>query len=196
MESLPIIKIYQKIKDLNLKFVDYLTLAQVTGYSNKNTLYKIAGRLVKAGILKNLMGGKFVLGEFKAESFEIANYLYQPSYISLESALSFYGILPQFSYTISSITTKKTKKISVDGKEFSFSSISPSLFWSYKKEKNFLIASPEKALLDSLYFSLKKIINLDKDELDITCINRKELLRMSKLFNNNQLILKATEVLE
>ena len=45
-----------------------------------------------------------------------ANYLYQPSYISLDSALSFYGVITGFSYKITSVSTKKTRSLIIDEK--------------------------------------------------------------------------------
>jgi len=66
-------------------------------------------RLTKKGIIKRLTKRKYLFTFLESDDFQIANFLYTPSYISLESALSFYGIITQFPYQITSITPKKNK---------------------------------------------------------------------------------------
>lgn len=73
--------------------------------------------------------------------------------MSLETALSFYGILDQFPYTVTSITTKKTREVKCRGKVFSYSQIKKDYFNGFKKQDNFLIAHPEKAVFDFAYFA-------------------------------------------
>jgi len=55
----------------------------------ENTAYKILERLTKKGILKRLIKKKYLFALSESDDFQIANFLYSPSYISLESALSF-----------------------------------------------------------------------------------------------------------
>lgn len=169
-----------KIEKSGLKFIDYSVLARLTGNYNKNSLYKMANRLEKKKILTRLTGaGKYYLTKSNPTEFEIANYLYKPSYISLESALSFYGILPQFVYSVTSVTTRKSKKFLFQNKEYVFSHLNENVFWGYEKNNNILIASPEKALIDSLYFVSKNLIDLDFLELDLSVINKRVLLEMA-----------------
>jgi predicted transcriptional regulator of viral defense system len=114
--------------------------------------------------------------------FAIANYLYQPSYISLESALSFYGIITGFPYKITSISTKKSRLFNTDQKEFQYSQIAADLFWGYEKRENFLLADKEKALLDYLYFFSKGIKSFDREEFDLQEINQKKLISYARSF--------------
>ena len=102
------LSIYKELEKFGVKFVDYAYLTVLTGVTNPNTLYKIVKRLIDKNILKTLIDGKYQVVNSVPTDFEIANYIYNPSYISLESALSYYGILSQFVYTITSITTKKS----------------------------------------------------------------------------------------
>jgi predicted transcriptional regulator of viral defense system len=185
METLSKIDIYRILRKRGLKFLDYPMLKKLTGLKNKNSLYKFASRMEEANLIKSLGGGgKFIVAGSQPESFEIANFIYRPSYISLESALSHYGILSQFVYTVTSITTRKTKKLIVEKKEYTYSQIKNELFWGYNKKAGFLIALPEKALLDSLYFFSKGIINLNLEELDATDLDKQRLEDFQKKFSN------------
>jgi len=98
----------------------------------------------------------------------IANHLYGPSYVSLETALSFYGIIPERTETMRSITFKRSKKFKTSLGLFEYQSI-PSKIYSIGFRQEFvgdnyayLIATPEKALCDlllvtaNLKFSSKK----------------------------------------
>jgi predicted transcriptional regulator of viral defense system len=184
MESLSVLEIYQRIKKKNLRFLDYALLARITGIINRNTLYKTSQRLIKKKILDKITPGIFMFTDTPVSEFEVANYVYQPSYVSLESALSFYGILPQFVYTVTSITTKKTKRLFYEKKEYLFCKIDSSLFWGYEKKNNILIATPEKALLDTWYFASKGLIKIDNKDLDLSIIDKRKLLKLRKKFKN------------
>ncbi len=180
------IQTYQQLKEMEVKFVDYALLKKVTSLSNKNSLYKLASRMEESGLIASLNGGgKFLLQDQQPHTFEIANFLYQPSYVSLESALSFYGILSQFTRTTTSVSPKKTKKITTAKQEFAYSQIKSDLFWGYEKQNDFLIAKPEKALLDSLYLLSKGIISLDLEELDLADINQQRLQTLNKRFDQS-----------
>jgi predicted transcriptional regulator of viral defense system len=132
-------------------------------------------RLKKGKIIQPLIRGKylFLFAPRSSEEFEIANFLHQPSYVSLESALSFYGLIDQFPYQVFSITLGKTKSFQVQEKNFVYTHIKPEFFKDYKKEGNFLIATPEKSVFDFLYLVYKgartknslKLLNLKRANL-------------------------------
>lgn len=86
-----------------------------------------------------------------------ANRIYQPSYISLEAGLSHYGLIPEAVYTMTSISTLKTKSFDTHLCTFSYRNLKPSLFFGYKviEWQGFpiKIAEPEKVLLDYLYLN-------------------------------------------
>lgn len=118
----------ETIKLLNSKEIPLFSLTElgnVLGLTNRQSLYKKIARLEKRGIVKKLIKGKYLFLLKEASDFTIANFLYQPSYISLESALSFYSIIAGFSYQITSITIKKPRAIVTSEKEYAYSKISP-----------------------------------------------------------------------
>ena len=58
-----------------------------------------------------------------AEEAEIANRLYQPSYLSFEYALAFYNLLPEMPYGVTSATTKPTRNFIINGLGFNYLTI-------------------------------------------------------------------------
>lgn len=152
------------------KTSDLQSLLQI---SSARTLEDIIKRLVDEQILISLERGKYMLAMSQVSDFEIAQFLYSPSYISFETALNYHGILSQFPLEISSATTKSTERKEVLEKSYSYSKISTRLFVGYSKEGDSLIALPEKALFDQLYMIAKGIKTTEYlDEMDYTHINR------------------------
>ena len=96
----------------------------------------------------------------------IAGRIYRPSYISLHSALSFYGIIPEAVTDITSVSTLKTGRFDNAFGRYSYQHVKPELFFGYKPvtmpasvgvinapQQAWLLAHPEKALLDLLYLN-------------------------------------------
>ncbi len=85
----------------------------------------------------------------------IANKVVSPSYISLESALSFYGLIPEVTPNPTSVTTTRAENFYAVGRLFIYQHIKPDYFRGYLKvkygEHDIVIASPEKALWDKMY---------------------------------------------
>lgn len=108
----------------------------------------------------------------------LAREIYSPSYISLETALSYYGLIPERVVDITSLTTRKTTAFKNEYGVFSYRHIQPHFFTGFlenKDEENlpFFIATPEKAVVDFIYFNL---IQFAKDY--------KEVLTESYRFQN------------
>lgn len=83
----------------------------------------------------------------------IANHLYAPSYVSMHSALRYYGLIPEAVYSTQSMTIKHTRCFDTPVGRFEYQMISRDAFpigiTSIHKEKYaFLMALPEKALCD------------------------------------------------
>jgi len=91
--------------------------------------------------------------------------------------------LSQFPYTITSITSKKSKRAIYEDKEYEFMHIRSKYLYGFFKKNNFLIASPEKALIDELYFMARKLRIISLEELDLTNINKKYLKDISKKYD-------------
>ena len=117
------------------------------------------GRWVKKGLLIKLRNSYYAFPEYLNVanfSFYVANYIYKPSYVSLHTALAFYGIIPESVVQITSITSLKTAEFNNSFGEFSFKNILPVCMFGYDAKpfsdgRTILIASPEKAILDLLY---------------------------------------------
>ncbi|TVR33498.1 MAG: hypothetical protein EA390_03955 [Balneolaceae bacterium] len=87
--------------------------------------------------------------------FYCANEIYSPSYVSLESALSLYGFIPEGVFQITSCTTLKTNAFETPIGHFSYRSVKSDLFFGYHLQQwndhHYAIAGPEKTILDYLY---------------------------------------------
>jgi hypothetical protein len=123
-------------------------------------------RWVATGRLVRLRRGLYVVAEPYAarrpHPFEIANALVRPSYVSMEYAMGWYGITPESVFTVTSVTTGRTGVHETPFGRFSYRHVRPSFLWGYDLvpvssgpealQAHAYVASPEKALLDLLYF--------------------------------------------
>src|SRR3990167_6384569 len=96
MTSISALAIQQKIKALNLRFITPPLLASLLNRTNNNTVYKTLQRLEKYQILTRLTKGKYLVSGADVSEFAIAGFIFNRSYVSLESALVYYGIFPKF----------------------------------------------------------------------------------------------------
>jgi predicted transcriptional regulator of viral defense system len=116
--------------------------------------------LKQAELLIRLKRGLFVVApklQNKPLSKElIANHLYGPSYVSLQTALSFYGLIPERVYRVSSMTIKRSRNFTTPLGDFDYVGISKEYFAIgvrqeiVNNEYAYLIASPEKAMCDMI----------------------------------------------
>ena len=98
----------------------------------------------------------------------IANQLYAPSYVSMSSALRYYGLIPETVYTMQSMTIKHSRSFDTPVGHFDYSSINRETFHVgvtiiEKQTYTFLMASPEKALCDLIANSPKVNLRYMKD---------------------------------
>ena len=128
--------------------------------------------LEKQGVIIRLKRGLYVINpEYsgKALSSElIANHLYTPSYISMSTALRYYGLIPEAVYVHQSMTVKHSRSFqtpvgSYDYKYISREAFSIGVRSMHKGDYAFLIASPEKALCDLIANSSKVNLRYMKD---------------------------------
>lgn len=156
-------------------------------------------KLNKDGYIQKIKNGLYIFSN-KKESVPIEHFafkIYDPSYISLEWALHYYGLIPEMVYNITSVSTKATRKFKNIFGIFIYRNIKKELFWGYKKSEKsgsvYLIAEPEKALIDYIYFNLSKIKNdADIEELRLNFslvkkLDLKKLKRYTTLFKNNKI---------
>jgi hypothetical protein len=125
---------------------------------------------VKKGYLIRLKNGIYAFSreKEKLQGEGIAFLLCQPSYLSLESALAWYGFIPEIVYAYTSVTARVTRTFENALGRFIYRHVKSELFWGYVEMKTdhgpFLLAEPEKALLDYFYLNLARINNEDDFE--------------------------------
>jgi predicted transcriptional regulator of viral defense system len=116
---------------------------------------------VEKGYLLPLKRGIYVLSpewrRTQPSVLFIANFLHAPSYISLEYAMAFHGLIPEKATVLTSATTRKTQTYRNALGVFEYRSVKKELFWGYAAHgdlgQQFLIAEPEKALLDFFHLN-------------------------------------------
>lgn len=139
------------------KHFDYQRLMAAT--QELSHARRFVGLLTKRGHVIRIKKGLYVWGQdvdpspFSNEI--LANLIYGPSYVSLEYALSFYGLIPERVATVTSVTSKKTKSFATPVGQFTFEHINQEAYsggirLQIDGPQSFLIATPEKALLDMI----------------------------------------------
>ena len=141
--------------------IDYATLVSVLS-DYRSPKDKIAA-LERQQQLIRIKKGLYVLapqqGKEAISRELIANHLYGPSYVSLESALSYHALIPERVYAMRSVTTKRAKKYETPFGLFDFQTVMPEYFpigvhQQIQADKTtFLIATPEKAICDMIVLS-------------------------------------------
>lgn len=179
--------IYNKITRLNQDFLSTLDLNSLLDIKNQRTFEETVRRLIEDNVIIQLEKGKYQIAGRTPSDFAVAQFLYNPSYISFETALNYYGILPQFPYEITSATTKKRIKKIIDQKTYSYVHVDKSLFLGYENKDGSLLALPEKALFDQIYISIKGLKSLESiDEMDLSKISKEKLVEYTQLLSLKQ----------
>jgi hypothetical protein len=121
-------------------------------------------RWVKANKLTQIRRGWYLIEKpFRSKEVSdaaIANAVVQPSYLSLDWALQFYGLIPEATFHPTSVTTRRGIQFAAAGSFFSYFRISPGFFSGYELVEaggeKVLVGLPEKALLDKVYLFIQK----------------------------------------
>lgn len=154
---------------------------------------------LKKGYIIKLKSGFYVFSDRQKEiSNEYISFLlYQPSYLSLEWALSKYALIPEMVYGFTAISTKTTRTFKNDFGFFTYRHIKKEMFFDYKKVEDkgqiYLIAEPEKALVDYLYFNSAQIKNegdveeLRFNEFELKKLNKNKIIKIAEIANNKAL---------
>lgn len=172
------------LKSIETPYIDAQTLLTLLADYKKPR--EAILRMIKNDELIRLKNGVYLISEKVKQGnttiipFEqLANFLYGPSYVSMEWALSFYGMIPERVHTVTSMTLGKNKEYHTPIGDFSYLTL-PARCYStgvtQKKTSDFLggffIASPEKALADMVFRTCK---NLDRDQLKEELIESKRI---------------------
>lgn len=150
--------------------------------------YKQINRWQKDGFLIRVKQGFYTFNDQKIDNYFLffaANKIYEPSYISLERALKYYGLIPEEVFQVTSVSTRKTASFNNAMGFFSYRHIKESLFWGYHFISNLnqkiLIADAEKAILDYLYLHPELKTKDDFAELRINNDSFNENVNLDKL---------------
>ncbi len=166
--------------------------------------YNKIKRALKKGELIRLKRGVYCLSStFQKQPvnlFELAQKLYWPSYVSLESALSYYHLIPEAVYTTTSVTLKNATDIKTPLGNFSYTHLAIKHFEiGFQRVETqtsvFLMAAPLKALCDLVYWqkkTYKKLadleddlrLNLDELRVLLRVMTNKEILSFSDIYNS------------
>jgi len=146
-------------------------------------------RWVRAGRIHQLRRGLYALvppyQKVKPHPFLVANRLSRGSYVSLQSALAHYGLIPEYVPVVISVTTARPGSWETPLGVFKFRHINPDLLFGYRRlelgdSQAAFIATPEKALLDLVYLTpggdaleyLQELRLQDLDRLDLDALRR------------------------
>lgn len=190
-------KTIEKLLLSGINIFSTLEFARLFGAS-KIAAQKFLTKYAKKGTFTKIKNGLYYFNLNLPPETIIANKLYEPSYISFEYALNFYGIIPESVYGVTSATTKATREFNVAGRLFSYYRLKKTAFFGYKPQeidgnKIIYIAEPEKALADYLYFvDLKK--KKMSERIDIKKIKQKKLFLYLKKFKRSSLLKLAKKL--
>lgn len=188
----------------------FFTKAQLFEYAKKHeiiipTLNSYIYKSSKEGKIISLKRNYYITRSYydnhKTETnylFYLANTLLKPSYISLESALQYYGLYAEgINNTITSVTLKTPRSFQNRLARYTYNKISDKLFCDFTMVNNdngFLIALPHKAIFDFLYFKTKQFTkSVHPDILEELRIDTEELSKSEKIKLKN-LLAKFTQI--
>lgn len=163
-------------------------------WQNKNYIQKIANTYYTWPGIKNTEGRLFF----------IANRLCSNSYISLWTAMRWYGFIPEGVYQVLSVTTNKPKSIESDIGNFHYHHVKPDLFYGYLpqkwKDNSFLIAEPEKAICDTFYLNTDLINETDLVSLRLNLKQIKNTVKTNRILSygilyNNKRVFNLISIL-
>lgn len=145
----------------NVPYITRKNIELILGDKRRTTDYRIYS-LVRKKILQPLKKGLYMSLPYYDKTRQrqglseyIASILVSPSYISMEYMLAEYGLIPESVYGVTSITTKKTRRIDTALGVFSYRNIKESMYKNFIPKlfdgKKYYVATPAKAVFDFLY---------------------------------------------
>lgn len=177
----------RKIKKLYFGYEDISRALDITLQSARVS----ASRFVKRGLLVRIKRNLYVLKDRwdllgREERFVLANLIQVPSYVSLMTAMDYYGLTSQIQRDfIESISIYRTKEVKAEDIVFNYNKINKNLYFNFSKEKGFFIATPEKAFLDAFYLLSLKRYRFDLTSIDFNKLNKTKIKKLIKKFPKN-----------
>jgi len=161
---------YSRLKKLNVDVFSLREIQNLFPGENLKTIKNNLTRWLKRDYIRRIRRDLYELTEREIPDFYLANRIYAPSYISLETALSFYSIIPEVAVHVTSVTTKPTREFKTTHGLFIYHTCKKSAFLGYYllgyDRYKVLIADKEKALVDFLYFRKNREIDFDGERFN------------------------------
>lgn len=179
---------YAKLQKLSQSL--YFTVENITAlWGIKRASARVpCNRYVRRGTFLRIKNNFYVLAQnwpnlSTADFFKLANFLQVPSYISFMTALAFYEVTTQVPRNFfESVGLKRSVSFNRAGVNFTFYKLKQAYYFDFIKKDNMFIATPEKALLDSLYLYSFGKYKLDFSAIDFDKLNKSRLKRLLKGF--------------
>lgn len=174
------IDLNNKIKQLNLEIFSIKDLQKL--FPNDSGIKVQIKRLIDRKIVDRVSKGIYKLSEINPDLEKYATKIYNPSYISFETALSKYGIINQGLYKITLATTRHSKKLELLNTLCEYTQIKSSLFFGFNLIDGLYLAEAEKAFLDEIYLIALGKRSINTTEWDLKNLNRQKIQKYLKLF--------------
>jgi predicted transcriptional regulator of viral defense system len=160
----------------------------------------------KKGYIKKIVKGYYLFSEVDVDESmlsAIANKIYKPSYISFETAMSHYRLIPESIYMITSASTRRTYLFETPVARFSYRTIKPALFFGYSiLPGGIKMAFMEKTILDYFYInhSARTVndfvsLRINREEM-LSRLNKERLTEYLRRFNQKRLSNRMESFLE
>ena len=185
MRKLNLLFVENTLREKGIRIFTLLEFERIFGVS-KTASKKFLENYTKKGFFGRPRQGFYVTNFNPPGSFLIANKIYWPSYISFETALSFYHIIAETVSAVTSATPRASREFRFGEQVFIYSTIKKDIYSFYTPtmilNETILIAEREKALADFLYFVAMGKKNIP-DRFDLSKINKKLLLKYIAYYN-------------
>ena len=151
----------------------------------------------KKGYIIKIIKGFYIFSDVDINEpmlWAIANKIYKPSYISFESAMSHYRLIPESIFMITSASSRRTNMFETPLAKFSYRTIKPALFFGYSLlSDGTKMAYMEKAILDFFYLNPSvqsaddfASLRLNREEIQVR-VNMELLRGFLERFNHKRL---------
>ena len=177
----------QALNKIEKPYFGYGEIAKALGISPSSARVS-ANRYACQGFIIRVKRGVYVLAQkwrlaSPEEKFLIANIAQVPSYVSLMTALEYYGITTQMQRDfVESVGQKRSREFTAGETVLGYAKVSKKLYFGFTREKGFFIASAEKAFLDAVYLASLGRYSFDMTSIDPGKLDKEKIAAMAKAF--------------
>lgn len=178
------------LREAGLALFTSQDVANLLGGSDVSRRFLLT-RAVKRGDVLKLRRSLYALTSPSPGDMQVANALYPPSYVSFNSALAYYHLIPESVYAVTSATPRSSTSFDALGKHFSYHHLKREAFTGYRAERvedqTVWVAEPEKAVVDVLYFAVLGKLGWP-ERLDSSALSRPRMQAYAKLIGRKDLM--------